>query len=338
MSLRIATRGSVLALTQAELVRSRLQKRDPGREIEIVVVSTTGDRIRDVPLSQIGDRGVFTKEVDLALLDGRAELAVHSLKDLPNQIDPGLEVVAILEREDARDALVVTPGLPKKLRDLPAGSRVGTSSLRRRALLQALRPDLVVEELRGNLDTRLERVRSGAYDAAILAMAGLKRLGLRDQVAEILEGPDHPKIAAAIAAAALAGTVADVFPWLPAAGQGALAIVARSDDTRTRNRVRSLDHTQTRLATTAERALLHALEGGCQVPVGALGVVQKDLTLHAVVVSIDGREIVRGTKVGRNAEAAAIGQALAEELMAQGARDILDQVRSAAPVAQPDEP
>src|SRR5262245_24377983 len=306
--LRIGSRGSALALWQAEHVKQRLAQLQPDRAIEIVIIRTTGDRITDVGLSRIGDRGLFTKELDRAILDREVDLAVHSLKDVPTSLADGLLLAAVLERADARDALVVAPGRPKRLRDLPQGARVGTSSLRRRAQLLALRPDLRIDELRGNLDTRLARVAEGAYDAALLAYAGLQRLGLQDRAGEVL----------------------DPFEWLPAAGQGALAVATRADDHNVSQLVGRLDHHATRAATTAERAFLHALEGGCQIPIGALGVATAEtLELHGIVASIDGKNIVRGSDSGLPGDPERLGERLADHLIGQGAQEILDDIRSA---------
>jgi hydroxymethylbilane synthase len=213
----------------------------------------------------------------------------------------------VLQREDPRDVLVVAPGQPGTLRELARGAHVGTSSLRRRALLLAQRPDLVVEDLRGNLDTRLNQVKTGRYDAAILAYAGLKRLSLDDQVTQVLDAPD----------------------WLPAVGQGALAVITRGDDRSTRGLVAQLDDPHTRAATIAERALLATLEGGCQIPIGALATVDSELTLHAFVASVDGKQFVRGKRTGAPAAAATVGRELAAELLNQGARQILEQLRAA---------
>jgi hydroxymethylbilane synthase len=305
--LRIGSRGSALALWQARHVKKRLEQIQANRAIEIVIIRTTGDRITDVPLSRIGDRGLFTKELDRAILDREIDLAVHSLKDVPTLMAEGLALAAVLERADPRDALVVAPGQPKCIRDLPQGARVGTSSLRRRAQLLALRPDLTIAELRGNLDTRLSRVAAGSYDAALLAYAGLQRLGLQDHAAEVLDSRD----------------------WLPAPGQGALGIATRADDPDVRSIVEQLDHPATRLATTAERALLHALEGGCQIPIGALGAASQNLVLHGLVASIDGKRVIRGSDSDSAADPVRLGERLARELIRQGAQDILDEIRSA---------
>ncbi|MEJ2187415.1 MAG: hydroxymethylbilane synthase [Gemmatimonadota bacterium] len=220
MVLKIASRGSALALWQAEHVKARLETEHRGLHVEIEVQHTTGDRITDVPLARIGDKGLFTKEVDRALLDGTADLAVHSLKDVPTVLESGLDLGAISRREDPRDAVVFRPGAGSTLDALPRGARVGTSSLRRRAQLLARRPDLVIEDLRGNLDTRLQRVADGDFDAAILALAGIRRLGREDAVGQVLGPPD----------------------WLPAVGQGALGIAIRADADDTRQLVSVLAH------------------------------------------------------------------------------------------------
>ncbi|HSL68869.1 MAG TPA: hydroxymethylbilane synthase, partial [Longimicrobiales bacterium] len=305
MKLRIGSRGSALALWQAEHVKSLLTALDSSVQVDITVIHTTGDKITDVALSKIGDKGLFTKELDRAINEAQVDLAVHSLKDVPTALADGLELSAVLERVDPRDALVVAPGRPKSLRALPAGARIGTSSLRRRAQLLALRGDLVIEDLRGNLDTRLKRVADGRYDAALLAAAGLNRLGFADRVAQLLDPPE----------------------WLPAVGQGALGITTRADDRRTSDFVRQLEHSATRACTTAERSLLAVLEGGCQIPIGALGVMRGQLTLHALVASIDGREVVRGSRAGSPADAEDIGAALAADLLARGAQPILQALR-----------
>jgi hydroxymethylbilane synthase len=305
MRLRIGSRGSALALWQAEHVRTRLGMRDPSLDITIEVIHTTGDKITDVALSQIGDKGLFTKELDRAILDNTVDLAVHSLKDIPTAVTQGLELSAVLERVDPRDALIVAPGRPESLQGLAPGSRVGTSSLRRRAQLLALRDDLVVADLRGNLDTRLGKVEDAQYDAVILALAGLQRLGFTDRIAELLDPPE----------------------WLPAVGQGALGITTRADDARTRAIARQLEHAPTRAAVTAERALLAELEGGCQIPIGALATVSNQLTLHAIVASVDGLRVVRGERSGAADAARDIGADLANHLLKLGAGDILAELR-----------
>lgn len=307
MKLTIGSRGSTLALWQAEHVRAKLAALNPGLDVGITIIQTTGDRITDVPLARIGDKGLFTKELDRALLEGHADLAVHSLKDVPTQLTEGLSLAAVLEREDPRDALLVAPGRPRSLDALPAGARVGTSSLRRRAQLLALRPDLIVDDLRGNLDTRLRRVQEGNYDAILLALAGLTRLSLAQHAAELLDPPD----------------------WLPAVGQGALGITTRADDPHTIALLQPLEHAETRAAVTAERALLAQLEGGCQIPIGALAHVRNGgLNLHALVASTDGQRVVRGCVEGTVADALTIGQQLAADLSSRGAAEILNELRA----------
>jgi len=295
----IASRGSQLALWQAHWVRGRLAAL--GRESRIEIIKTTGDKITGVPLAQVGGKGLFTKEIEEALAEGRADLAVHSLKDLPTELPSGLVLAAVPEREDARDALV-----GGRLTDLKQGARVGTSSLRRAAQLRALRPDFKVESVRGNLDTRLRKRDEGRYDAIMLAAAGLKRLGWADRIAEILE----PEV------------------MCPAVGQGALAIETREDG---RAAVAELEHAPTRAAVAAERALLAALGGGCQVPIGAhAGVSGGKLAMIAVVASPDGSRIMRAAKEGRPEDASAVGAELGAELLAKGAREILDAVYGGA--------
>ncbi|HEX6588177.1 MAG TPA: hydroxymethylbilane synthase [Longimicrobiales bacterium] len=308
--LRIVTRGSALALWQAHHVRAALE--GPDGAPELVVVRTTGDRVQDVALSRIGDRGLFTREVDDALLDGRADLAVHSAKDVPTVLPDGLEIVAFMTREDPSDVLVVRPGLEATLDGLPRGARVGTSSLRRRAQLAALRPDLEVVDLRGNVDTRITRVREGMVDAALLARAGIARLGRLDDAGEALAPP----------------------AWLPAVGQGALALVMRSADPR-RADVARLDDAATRPAVVAERAFLRTLEGGCQVPIGAFAGTSGDaLELHGGVFSLDGSTSLRDSLRGDATRSAELGVELAERLVAAGADRILADVRARAAVPE----
>jgi hydroxymethylbilane synthase len=315
--IRIGSRGSALALWQAEYIKARLAEAHAGLDVEIEIIQTTGDKITDVPLSKIGDKGLFTKELDRALLDGRVNLAVHSLKDVPTHLESGLVLAAVDQREDPSDALIAAPGVPGKLMELPAGARIGTSSLRRRAQLLALRPDVVVSDLRGNLDTRLAAVHDGQYDAIILALAGLKRLGRAAEATDILHGT-----------------------WLPAVGQGALGIVCRADDAGTRSRLRVLDDADTHAATDAERALLRELEGGCQIPIGALAQVRgADLWLQALVASVNGTRIVRGERSGPRADAESIGSTLARDLLDRGAGAILAELREAnPPVPEPPAP
>jgi hydroxymethylbilane synthase len=293
----IASRGSQLALWQARWVQAELASL--GHESRIEIIKTTGDKITDVPLAKVGTKGLFTKEIEEALLDGRADLAVHSLKDLPTELPTGLVLAAVPPREDPRDAVV-----GKRLADLPKGAHVGTSSLRRSAQLRKLRPDLVVESVRGNLDTRLRKLDEGQYDAILLAAAGLKRLGWADRIAEILP----PEL------------------MCSAVGQGALAIETRASGAGF-HACRALDHAATHAAVTAERGVLATLGGGCQVPIGAYARIENGrLYLTGVVASPDGSEIIRAQSEGAIDEAEDIGKALGRDLLNDGARRILDTV------------
>ncbi|MCL4854731.1 MAG: hydroxymethylbilane synthase [Bryobacteraceae bacterium] len=300
--LRIGSRGSKLALWQAQWVRSALERL--GEDCEIEIIRTTGDNITDVSLARLGAstgvKGLFTKEIEEALLDGRIDLAVHSLKDMPVDLPDGLVLAAVPEREDARDVLVGST-----LARLPRNAKVGTSSLRRAAQLRACRPDLVIEPLRGNIDTRLRKLDEGQYAGIVLAAAGLKRMGWDGRIAEPLP--------------------AEVM--CPAVGQGALAIETRADEGRARQACRKLEHAQTRAAVTAERALLRSLGGGCQVPIGGHAVVEGGrVHLRAVVISPDGREIVRRENSGAVVEAEHVGAELGRDILDAGARAILEVV------------
>jgi hydroxymethylbilane synthase len=303
---RIGTRSSALAMAQAHQVAALLA--ELGATSELTEYTTIGDRILDKPLSAIGEKGLFTAELEADLRAFRTDCAVHSLKDLPTADPDGLTVVALLEREDPRDAFVVTAGSTvTSLADLPHGARVGTSSLRRRAQLLALRPDLDIQELRGNVGTRLRKIDEGQVAAALLAAAGLKRLGLGDRIVSLLDPPQ----------------------WLSAPGQGAIAVQARANDEPMRALLAQLDHAPTRCAITAERALLAALEGGCQVPIGAAVVTDGDaLVLHACIADLSGRTVLRGSRVVSPDAPDAAGVALADELLAAGATEILDQLRA----------
>ena len=293
----IASRGSQLALWQARWVQSQLAAL--GHDSRIEIVKTTGDKITDVPLAKVGGKGLFTKEIEEALLDGRADLAVHSLKDLPTELPAGLVLAAVPEREDPHDAIVGKP-----LAELPQGASVGTSSLRRAAQLRHLRPDLSLESVRGNLDTRLRKLDEGQYDSIVLAAAGLKRLGWAGRIAEILP--------------------ASVM--CPAVGQGALAIETREEGNG-RIAAAALDHPGTHQAVTAERGLLAALGGGCQVPIGAHATVDNGrLKMVGLVASPDGSEVVDGEVEGAAEEAESLGRGLGADLLARGARRILESV------------
>ncbi|HEX2081367.1 MAG TPA: hydroxymethylbilane synthase [Longimicrobium sp.] len=308
-ALRIASRGSPLALWQSRAVQSALQAADPALQVEIEVIRTTGDVIQDVPLAKIGDKGLFTKELDAALLDGAADLAVHSLKDVPTRLPEGLALAAVTKREDPRDVVILPPGRRGGLYYLQQGAKVGTSSLRRRAQLQALRTDLEISDLRGNLNTRLAKLDAGAYDAIVLAAAGVLRLGWAERIGQYLDAP----------------------AWLPAVGQGALAVVARADRQDVLDRLRAVHDPAAAACTAAERALLRALEGGCQVPIGALGAVEGDrLTLHGLVAGLRGERIIRVRESGPVEEGEDVGRRAADALLARGAGDILDAIRAAA--------
>ncbi len=301
--LRIGTRGSDLALWQARHVAARIGVLAGAPPIAIVEIRTEGDRVLDVPLSTVAGKAFFTKEIEEALLTDSVDLAVHSLKDLPTLLPRGLALGAVLEREDPRDALLAR-GVP--FAELPAGARVGTSSLRRRALLARWRPELELVDLRGNVPTRIRRLEEGSFDAIVLAAAGVKRLGLDGHVTEYLP----------------------LERVLPAVAQGAVAVEVRAGDDQVLRWIATLDHAETRAATTAERALLRRLEGGCQIPVGALGRVDDGtLTLAGVVCALDGSTSVAAERSGPVAQAAALGLALAEELLAAGGEAILAAIR-----------
>lgn len=313
--IRIGTRASELAIRQARLVEAALVER--GLHSELVTFKTTGDKKLDQPLSEIGAKGLFTHELEVALAKGKIDCAVHSLKDLPTESDTDLEVVAQLEREDPRDCVVVNRATGAEgLDDLPAGSRVGTSSLRRRAQLIARRPDLEVVELRGNVPTRLRKVETGKVHAAILAAAGLIRLDAEQRIAMFLEPPD----------------------WLPAAGQGAIGVQIRADSP-LRDILQSLDHRATSIATRAERAFLAALEGGCQVPIGALVSEQGGIhTLYGMLADLSGKHIVRGSRTVDLDAPELSGEELAEEIRARGGSSLLVELRQAVnlPAPQPE--
>ncbi len=311
---RIASRGSQLALWQTRAVEAAIRAAQPGIEVEIRVIRTTGDNVQDVPLAKIGDKGLFTKELDVALLSGEADLAVHSLKDVPTRVPEGLEIVAVGRREDPRDVLLLPPGATGTLATLAAGARVGTSSLRRRAQLCAVRPDLDVVDLRGNLNTRLAKLDRGDYDAIILAAAGVIRLGWEDRIAAYL----------------------DPAEWLPAVGQGALGVVARSGDERIRALLAGFHDPLTAACTAAERAFLAALEGGCQIPIGALATLDDEgLTLHGLVADVDGEEVLRDSVFvagdAWTAASAAAGRGLAARMLELGAGEVLARVRGESP-------
>ncbi|MBI3279559.1 MAG: hydroxymethylbilane synthase [Acidobacteria bacterium] len=296
--LTIGSRGSKLALWQANWVKARLE--DLGCAAGIEIIKTSGDQFQHGPLKEIGNKGLFTKEIEEALLDGRIDLAVHSLKDMPAAVPAGLQIAATPEREDARDVIAGS-----RLADLKIDARIGTSSIRRIAQLYAWRADLIIEPLRGNVDTRLRKLDEGQFDAIILAAAGLHRLGWRDRITEYLP--------------------ASVM--CPAIGQGALAIETRNDDGEASRVCRQLDHFPTRAAVTAERAMLTILGGGCQVPVGAHATVDGDqLHLRAIVATPDGRRLLRAEISGSVTEARHLGGELGKKLLVDGAGEILHSV------------
>ncbi|MDR2745164.1 MAG: hydroxymethylbilane synthase [Desulfovibrio sp.] len=302
--LLIATRGSRLALWQANAVKSGLQKLHPSCEVSLEIIKTTGDIIQDVPLSRIGGKGLFVKEIEEALLCGRADLAVHSVKDVPMSLPPGLALACVPGREDCRDAF-----LSVKYADveaLPEGAKVGTSSLRRQAQLLTMRPDLRVAPLRGNVDTRLRKLNEGVCDAVILAAAALRRLNLTAPVLRFFE----------------------VERFLPAVGQGALGIECRADDDALAGILQKLEDRPTRLCVEAERGLLAGLEGGCQVPVAGHARLRdgNTLLLKALVADIDGSRTLRREKSGSIADPRGLGLRLADELLESGAREILEQL------------
>lgn len=300
---RIATRKSALALWQAEFVKARLQHFHPGLAVELVPMSTQGDRILDTPLAKIGGKGLFVKELETAMLEGRADIAVHSMKDVPVEFPAGLMLSTICEREDPRDAFVSNRFAT--LAELPVGAIVGTSSLRRQCQLKALRPDLQIRDLRGNVNTRLAKLDAGEFDAIILAAAGLIRLGFVARIRALLP----------------------VEQSLPANGQGAVGIECRSDDLALQALLAPLEHAPTRQAVLAERAMNRALQGGCQVPIGAFALIEGDqLWLRGLVGQLDGSQILQAEVRGLAAEGEVLGTALAQQLLALGAGDILQAV------------
>jgi hydroxymethylbilane synthase len=300
---RIATRKSALALWQANFVKAELEAAHPGLRVELVPMSTQGDKILDTPLAKIGGKGLFVKELETAMLEGRADIAVHSMKDVPVDFPEGLMLHTICQREDPRDAFVSTRY--QQLTDLPQGAVVGTSSLRRQCQIKSMRPDLQIKDLRGNVNTRLAKLDAGEFDAIILAAAGLIRLGFESRIASFLE----------------------VGTSLPANGQGAVGIECRTDDLVVQQLLAPLEHKDTRICVLAERAMNRKLQGGCQVPIGAFAVLQQnELWLRGLVGQLDGSEILRSEIKGSAEQAEQLGMQLAEQLLALGADRILDAV------------
>jgi hydroxymethylbilane synthase len=304
--LRIATRKSPLALWQANYVKQQLELHHPGLVVTLVPMSTQGDKILDTPLAKIGGKGLFVKELEIAMLEHRADIAVHSMKDVPVDFPEGLGLAVICERDDPHDAFV-SPHYDS-VADLPIGAVVGTSSLRRQCQLRAQRPDLRIHDLRGNVNSRLAKLDAGEYDAIILAAAGLRRLEKADRIRSLLS-PESS---------------------LPANGQGAVGIECRLDDSHTLALLAPLEHAATRYSVMEERAMNRKLQGGCQVPIGAYAMLENDqLWLRGLVGAIDGQQIIRGEVSGPTAQAEKLGESLAEQLLAQGADDILREVYGA---------
>jgi len=303
-SVRIATRKSPLALWQAEHVALALRRAHAGILVEIVGMSTRGDKILDAPLAKIGGKGLFVKELEQGMLEGRADIAVHSMKDVPADFPEGLHLATIMEREDPRDAFV--SNRYSSLSDLPTGARVGTSSLRRACQLAERRPDLRIEPLRGNVNTRLGRLDAGDYDAVVLAAAGLSRLGFAERIRARLDPEES----------------------LPAIGQGAIGIECRTDDERVQELLAPLNHAPTVDRVTAERALNERLMGGCQVPIAGHAILEDDgLYLRGLVGTPDGKRVLRGERRGPRIKAEELGSGLALDLIEKGAGEILDALR-----------
>ena len=300
---RIGTRGSKLALWQANLIALALKANYPEAKVELLNITTKGDKILDSPLSKIGGKGLFTKELELEMLEGNIDIAVHSLKDVPAQLAPEFTIAAITKREIPFDAFVSNKY--KSFKELPQGALIGTSSLRRRAQLLAIRPDLKIENLRGNVDTRLKKLDEGNFDAIILAAAGLKRLGHERRITEILP----------------------TEIMLPAVGQGAIAIETLTNNIEVREILKALDDNDTHAATNTERAFLRIVEGGCQVPIGVFAKVDDNkITAEAIIASIDGQKIIRDKISGKVSNAEELGETLANKLLDSGGREILTEL------------
>jgi hydroxymethylbilane synthase len=300
----IATRSSKLALWQAEWIKSQIKNIHPDMEVELNKIKTTGDKILDVPLAQVGGKGLFVKEIEEAMLRGEADLAVHSMKDVPTDLPERLHLSAICKREDPRDAFIAGAGI-SSFRDLPQGGHVGTSSLRRMCQLLNKRPDIKITQLRGNVDTRLRKLEGGEFDAIILATAGVKRLGYETRITE--------KISTEIS--------------LPAIGQGAVGIECRTDDEFINDLLSKLNHQETWICVSAERAFLKKLEGGCQVPIAAYAQLKDgQLIIEGLVGSLDGKTLIKESMQGKPEDAESLGTSLAEKLLSQGAGKILAEV------------
>jgi hydroxymethylbilane synthase len=303
--IRIGTRGSQLALYQTNLVAEFLRKNFFGIEVEIVTISTTGDKILDSPLSKIGDKGLFTKEIEKAILENEIDCAVHSLKDLPTELPDGLDIIAFGTREDVRDALIAQDGM--KLLELPKGATVATGSLRRRSQLLHLRSDLNLVDLRGNLNTRMRKLEKEGYAAMLLAYAGVKRLGMADRVTEVL----------------------DPEKMLPAVGQGIIAVEGRKDDRRLEQVLRGFNDADSECGALAERAFLRQLEGGCQVPIGVYTSLE-NRELTGMAASLDGENLIKDSAMLDRKDPVTSGTVLAEKLLSLGADKILEEIRSSS--------
>ena len=307
-SIKIGTRGSQLALYQAKKVKATLEHLFPELQVELEIIKTKGDKILDVALSKIGDKGLFTKEIENALIDGSVDLAVHSLKDLPTTLPEGLKLGAVLERGEFRDALVSKYG--KKLSELGAGDIVATSSLRRQAGLMKMNNQIIVKDIRGNVNSRLQKMEDGYCDAMIMAAAGLQRLGLEKYITEIID----PEMI------------------VPAVSQGAIAIEIRMNDPEVELLMQQINHTETWNAITAERAFLAHLQGGCQVPLGCYSKVENNiLTMNGFVASLDGSQFINETISGEISKGAELGVQMAEKMLEKGALEILNQIKSIKP-------
>lgn len=307
-NIKIGTRGSQLALYQAKKVKATLENLFPELQVELKIIKTKGDKILDVALSKIGDKGLFTKEIENELLDGSVDLAVHSLKDLPTTLPEGLKLGAVLERGEFRDALVSKNG--KKLSELGAGDIIATSSLRRQAGLMKMNNQIIIKDIRGNVNSRLQKMEDGYCDAMIMAAAGLQRLELEHYITEIID----PEII------------------VPAVSQGAIAIEIRMNDPEVELLMQKINHPETWNAVTAERAFLAHLQGGCQVPLGCFSKVENDtLTLKGFVASVDGTRFINETISGEISEGAALGVQMAEKMLEKGAFEILSQIKSSKP-------
>jgi hydroxymethylbilane synthase len=301
--LKIGTRGSPLALKQSNWIKDRLTVLEPGLQVELVIIRTTGDRIQDSPLNAIGGKGLFVKEIEEALLQGRVDLAVHSMKDMPGDLPEGLMIGAVPVREDPRDVFISRDG--RRLSEIPPGGRIGTSSLRRKAQLLHLRPDLEILSLRGNLDTRINKIVTQDLSGIILAAAGLHRMALKDRISQYLEPEES----------------------LPAVGQGALALEVRREDGRLRRLLSGVNHEPTALCTEAERAFLNRLQGGCQVPIaGHARIENGQIVLEGLIAALDGQRLFKDRGAGPLTDPSATGTTLAERLLAAGGREILDEI------------